>query len=172
MVAAENKALVRATGCSGRLKLRARSRRQVRRGGEAGGRARGHGRGHERPGRGCSSRALPGGRDAGRRQRLRSPRRPGSESRGLQRHRETSCPRSPRGRCTAGRGAWRIRPRRDLRVEPPTREPKPGGGTSPLRVSPLCHPVVTCFCPQTGLWSAGVSLHLVSLELTVWGPCL
>lgn len=32
--------------------------------------------------------------------------------------RTTSCPRSPRGRCMS---AWRIRPRGDLRVEPPTR---------------------------------------------------
>lgn len=73
-------------GRSSRLELRARSRRQVRRGGKAGGRAGGHGRGHERRGRRCSPRALPDGRGAGRREPLRSPGSPGSESRGLRGH--------------------------------------------------------------------------------------
>lgn len=85
--------------------------------------------------------------------------------------RTTSCPRSPRGRCTAGPSAWKIRPQGDLRVEPPTREPAPSGRTSPLWVSFLCHSVVTCFCPQPGFLSAGLSLHFERLELTVSGPC-
>lgn len=147
-----------------RLEPRLRSGQQVRRGEEAGnlsGRSRS---GHERPRLGARRGLSP---VAAMREGASDSEAPGSESCGLQGLPGDLLAKVTPRQVHTGQRAWRIRPRGDLRVEPPTRE-------STLRGEPRCSefrlfvtPLSPVFVPNLASYQLE-SPHCVSGSDSLW----